>query len=391
MWLFFEFGNDCYYKKTFKNSCVGSFFSAICYTTYDTSIVKRSALMEKKKETITIYDVARVAGVSMATVSRVVNGNSNVKPATRKKVLSVIEELGYRPNAVARGLASKKTKTVGVVIPDISNAFYSEVTRGIEDIATMYRYNIILCNSDLQQERETQLIETLLEKQVDGLLFLGGNVREEHRRIYDHTNVPVVLVATKVDDNELPAVGIDQQAAAYDATVRFIEAGHKSIALIGGPLTDMVKGYPRYLGYRQALEEHKIEFDERLIRIGDYRYESGYQAMITLLGLSEVPTSVVVLSDEMAVGAIHAILDNGKKVPDDIEVIGYNNIPIASQVRPLLSTVDVPMYDLGAVAMRLLTKYMHGEEVQTGQVTLPHGLKLRNTTVPLTSTEGVST
>jgi LacI family transcriptional regulator len=344
--------------------------------------------MDKKKETITIYDVARVAGVSMATVSRVVNGNSNVKPATRKKVLSVIEQLGYRPNAVARGLASKKTKTVGVVIPDISNAFYSEVTRGIEDIATMYRYNIILCNSDLQQERETQLIETLLEKQVDGLLFLGGNVREEHLRIYEHTNVPVVLVATKVEDNALPAVGIDQQEAAYDATVHFIQGGHKKIALIGGPLTDLVKGYPRYIGYKQALEEHHIEFDEHLIRIGDYRYDSGYQAMSTLLSLTDVPTSVVVLSDEMAVGAIHAILDNGKKIPEDIEVIGYNNIPIASQVRPLLSTVDVPMYDLGAVAMRLLTKYMHGEEVQTGQVTLPHSLKLRNSTRPLGSTEG---
>lgn len=336
--------------------------------------------MDKKKETITIYDVARVAGVSMATVSRVVNGNSNVKPATRKKVLSVIEQLGYRPNAVARGLASKKTKTVGVVIPDISNAFYSEVTRGIEDIATMYRYNIILCNSDLQQEREIQLIETLLEKQVDGLLFLGGNVREEHRRIYDHTNVPVVLVATKAEDGSLPFVGIDQQQAAFDATMHFIKEGNERIALIGGPLTDLMKGYPRYVGYREALEANNIPFDERLIRIGDYRYDSGYQAMTTLLGLSEQPTAVVVLSDEMAVGAIHAILDNGKKVPDDISVMGYNNIPIASQVRPLLSTVNVPMYDMGAVAMRLLTKYMHGEEVQTGQVTLSHSIKLRNST-----------
>jgi LacI family transcriptional regulator len=336
--------------------------------------------MDKKRETITIYDVARVAGVSMATVSRVVNGNSNVKPITRKKVLSVIAQLGYRPNAVARGLASKKTKTVGVVIPDISNAFYSEVTRGIEDIAIMYHYNIILCNSDLQQERETQLIETLLEKQVDGLLFLGGNVREEHRQIYNHTNVPVVLVATKDEKGNLPAVGIDQQQAAFDATMHFVNEGNKRIALIGGPLTDLIKGYPRYIGYREALTANNISFDERLIRIGDYRYESGYQAMITLLGLTEPPTAVMVLSDEMAVGAIHAILDRGQSVPQDISVIGYNNIPVASQVRPLLSTINVPMYDLGAVAMRLLTKYMHGEEVETGQVTLPYFIKLRDST-----------
>ena len=130
--------------------------------------------------TVTIYDVAREASVSMATVSRVVNNNPNVKPATRKKVFEAIERLGYRPNAVARGLASKKTTTVGVVIPDISNANYAEVARGIEDIANMYHYNIILCNADKKKDKEIRVINTLLEKQVDGLLFMGGTVTDEH-------------------------------------------------------------------------------------------------------------------------------------------------------------------------------------------------------------------
>ena len=130
--------------------------------------------------TVTIYDVAREASVSMATVSRVVNNNPNVKPQTRKKVFEAIERLGYRPNAVARGLASKKTTTVGVVIPDISNAIFAEVARGIEDIANMYHYNIILCNADKKKDKEIRVINTLLEKQVDGLLFMGGAVTEDH-------------------------------------------------------------------------------------------------------------------------------------------------------------------------------------------------------------------
>lgn len=334
----------------------------------------------KKRETITIYDVAREAGVSMATVSRVVNGNPNVKPATRKKVLDIIKKLGYRPNAVARGLASKKTTTVGVVIPDISNAFYSEVTRGIEDIATMYHYNIILSNSDLQQEKELRLIETLLEKQVDGLLFLGGLVTEEHRNIFSQANVPIVLAATKDEKQQLPSVLIDQKQAAFEATSILIQEGNERIALISGPLTDTVKGYPRYLGYKEAILEAGMELDDSLISIGDYRYKSGYESMISLLKLEKRPTAVFVVSDEMAVGAIHAIQDSGLKVPEDISVMGFHNIPLASQVRPLLSSVSVPMYDIGAVAMRLLTKYMDNEEVHTSQVLLPYDMKLRNST-----------
>lgn len=336
--------------------------------------------MVKKKETITIYDVAREAGVSMATVSRVVNGNPNVKPATRKKVLDVIRELGYRPNAVARGLASKKTTTVGVVIPDISNPFYAELARGIEDIASMYHYNIILSDSDLRKEKELQRIETLLEKQVDGLLFLGGEVTDAHREIFSAANVPIVLAATRDEKKELASVTIDQIQAAKEATSVLIHEGHQKIAYIGGPLTDSVNGYPRYLGYKEALAEHGIPFDEKLVRIGDYRYRSGYEAMQELLTAEESVTAVFAASDEMAVGGIHAAQDLGRRIPEELSIIGFENIPLASQVRPLLSTVGVPMYDIGAVAMRLLTKYMNDEHVETGQVTLQYSIELRDST-----------
>ncbi|WP_380704477.1 catabolite control protein A [Salinithrix halophila] len=337
--------------------------------------------MGKKKETITIYDVAREAGVSMATVSRVVNGNPNVKPVTRKKVLETIRRMGYRPNAVARGLASKKTTTVGVVIPDISYAFFAELTRGIEDIANMYHYNIILCNSDLKKDKELQLIEALLEKQVDGLLFLGGEVTEEHREIFAGAQVPIVLAGTRDDvDEERPFVTIDQVQAAKDATQVLIKEGHDRIGLVGGPLDDPIIGYPRYQGYKEAMEEAGLNIDENLVRLGNLRYDSGVKAAEELLSSNHPPTAIFAVNDEMAVGVIHAAQDLGRKIPEDVSVIGFDNIPLAAQVRPLLSTVAVPMYDIGAVAMRLLTKYMNDESIEDNRVLLQYRLELADST-----------
>jgi LacI family transcriptional regulator len=324
------------------------------------------------KVTVTIYDVAREAGVSMATVSRVVNNNPNVKPQTRKKVFEAIERLGYRPNAVARGLASKKTTTVGVVIPDISNSIFSEVARGIEDIANMYHYNIILCNADKKKEKEIRVINTLLEKQVDGLLFMGGTVTEDHVQAFKTATVPIVLCGTTEESNEFPSVDIDHEAAAFDAVQLLIDHGHRNIGMISGTLQDPANGYARYQGYKKALEKAGIEFREDRVRIGNYRYESGVEVMKYFLELPERPTAIFAATDEMAIGAIHAIQDRGLKVPDDISVISVDNIRMASMVRPQLTSVAQPMYDIGAVSMRLLTKLMNKETVELSRVTLPH-------------------
>lgn len=329
---------------------------------------------------VTIYDVAREAGVSMATVSRVVNGNPNVKPLTRKKVLGAIERLGYRPNAVARGLASKKTTTVGVIIPDISSLFFSELARGIEDIATMYKYNIILCNSDQRLEKELQLINTLLEKQVDGLLFMGAEIKEDHLQALTSTSVPTVLAATRDADNKLPSVSIDHFQAAYDATKDLIERGHKRIAMITGPLTDPLGGLMRFEGYKQALADAGVAMQEELVASGNLFYESGLSTTKGFLQLKEPPTAIFAASDEMAIGAIHAVQDSGLNVPSDIEVIGHDNIRLTEMVRPRLTSVVQPMYDIGAVAMRLLTKYMNNEHVEEHVVLLPHRIEYREST-----------
>ncbi|HBF75377.1 MAG TPA: catabolite control protein A, partial [Lactobacillus sp.] len=188
------------------------------------------------KQTVTIYDVAREADVSMATVSRVVNGNPNVKPATRKKVLDVIERLDYRPNAVARGLASKKTTTVGVIIPDVTNIYFSALARGIDDIAMMYKYNIILTNSDENGRKEVQVLNTLMAKQVDGIVFMGNDISDEVRKEFERSKTPIVLAGCVDDQDKMPSVNIDYTAAVEEATKNLIDHGNERVAFVSGSL-----------------------------------------------------------------------------------------------------------------------------------------------------------
>ncbi|WP_040207609.1 catabolite control protein A [Neobacillus jeddahensis] len=329
---------------------------------------------------ITIYDVAREANVSMATVSRVVNGNPNVKPVTRKKVLEVIERLGYRPNAVARGLASKKTTTVGVIIPDISNIFFAELARGIEDIATMYKYNIILSNSDQNKDKELHLLNTMLGKQVDGLVFMGGNITADHVEEFSKSPVPIVLAGSIEESNQIPSVNIDYEAAVYDSVKEFIDKGHKKIAFVVGPLHEPKNAQKKLKGYQRALQDGGLPYNEELIVEGDYTYDSGIEAFEKLLEGGERPTAIIVGADEMALGVVHGAEDKGFKIPEDFEVITSDNTRLSLMVRPQLTTIVQPLYDIGAVAMRLLTKLMNKEKTDENIVVLPHRIEYRQST-----------
>lgn len=329
---------------------------------------------------ITIYDVAREANVSMATVSRVVNGNPNVKPITRKKVLEVIERLGYRPNAVARGLASKKTTTVGVIIPDISNIFFAELARGIEDIATMYKYNIILSNSDQNHEKELRLLNTMLGKQVDGIVFMGGNITTELVSEFEKSPVPIVLAGSIEESKKIPSVNINYEQAVFDSVKEFVERGHKRIAFVIGPLHEPKNDVKNLQGYKKALEAAGIPYDESLVVEGDYTYDSGLEAFDKLLELEDQPTAIFVGSDEMALGVVHGAEDKGYKIPEDFEVITSDNTRLSLMVRPQLTTIVQPLYDIGAVSMRLLTKLMNKEKVSENTVVLPHRIEHRGST-----------
>lgn len=313
----------------------------------------------------------------MATVSRVVNGNKNVKENTRKKVLEVIDRLDYRPNAVARGLASKRTTTVGVVIPDITNTYFATLAKGIDDIAEMYKYNIVLANSDEDDEKEVAVVNTLFSKQVDGVIFMGYHLTEKIRSEFSRSRTPVVLAGTVDVEHQLPSVNIDYKNAIADA-VRHLLKRNKKIAFVSGPLVDDINGKVRLAGYKDALKEAGVNYSEGLVFESKYRYDDGYALAERLV--SSKATAAVVTGDELAAGLLNGLADHGVSVPEDFEVITSDDSQIARFTRPNLTTIAQPLYDLGAISMRMLTKIMHKEELEEREVLLPHGLKVRKST-----------
>lgn len=328
-------------------------------------------------ETITIYDVAREAGVSMATVSRVVNGNKNVKENTRKKVLEVIDRLDYRPNAVARGLASKKTTTVGVVIPNIANSYFATLAKGIDDIASMYKYNIVLASSDENDDHEVAVINSLFAKQVDGIIFMGYHLTEKIRAEFSRTRTPIVLAGTVDLENQLPSVNIDYKASVEDAITQLAKNNEK-VAFVSGPLIDDINGKLRLVGYKAGLEKNNMRYNEGLVFEAKYSYKDGFDLAQRVLNSGA--TAAYVGEDGLAAGLLNGLFVAGKSVPEDFEIITSNDSPITSYTRPNLTSISLPLYDLGAVSMRMLTKIMNKEELEEKDVILNHGLTLRQST-----------
>ena len=310
---------------------------------------------------ITIKDVAKKAAVGLGTVSRVLNNHPSVNEDTRRRVLEAIRELDYNPNAIARSLKAKQTKSIGVMIPDISSAFYPEIVRGVEDVASEYKYNIILCNTDLRRDAEKQTLVMLKEKKVDGIIFMSNTIDETLIEEFNKINIPIVLVATKDVEESFSCVTIDNEAAAFTAVNYLCNLGHRQIGLIAGPSDDPNAGVPRIQGYKKALKANDIQLDERLITYGNYSYRSGFEMMGRLLSYEALPTAVFAASDTMAVGAASAILRAGYRIPEDISVIGFDGIDIAEFFYPPITTIKQPRYQMGARGMHRLMKLINGE------------------------------
>lgn len=315
-----------------------------------------------------IKDVAKKANVSISTVSRVINQSKPVRPKTKERVLKAIEELGYRPNAIARSLKVKHTQSIGIMVPDIANQFYPEVVRGIEDVANMYEYTIFLCNTDLDDDKELKYFTEMEEKQVDGLIFMGNILTDSLASEMKNTDMPVVLIGS--DHPDLPSVTIDNTLAARSAVEYLLEKGHQRVAVITGKMKDPMMGRARLRGYREALENAGIPWRSEWVVEGGYRFRSGYEGAKQLLLLEERPTAIFVASDEMAIGAMRAILEQGLEIPKDVAVVGFDNVDMSGKVYPSLTTLGQPMYEMGAIGMRLLTKYLQGEMVQDNKVVL---------------------
>lgn len=339
--------------------------------------ITKKEILKMEKQTITIYDVAREAEVSMATVSRVVNGNTNVKPSTRAKVLKVIEELDYRPNAVARGLASKRTTTVGVIIPDVTNLFFSSLALGIDDIASMYNYNIILENADFDHEK--QVLSNILAKQVDGVIYMGHHLTDEMRKEIDRSRTPFVLAGMFDPKGEIPSVNIEYKDAIEEVTTKLIKAG-KTVAFIAAKqyFNERVAG--RYGGYLNALRNNGLSDVDNDIsfQIDRSKYNEGYAIGEALKDSGA--NAVVIIGDEVSIGVLNYLKDQNVKVPEEMSIITSSDSAIVEMARPKLSSIKPPLYDIGAVSMRILTKLMNKEEDVETKVELPYQLIAREST-----------
>ncbi|MBU5592159.1 LacI family transcriptional regulator [Clostridium sp. MSJ-4] len=324
-----------------------------------------------------IKDVAREAGVSIATVSRVLNDVDVVNEETKKKVLEAIKKLGYRPNIVARSLKTQKTKTIGILIPDISNQFYPEIVRGTEDVANIYDYNIMLCNSDSDLEKEKEYLRVLKEKMVDGVLYMSSSLEPEILALIKELELNTVLVESKDNEGKLPSVTIDNKSAALDATNYLIERGNKHIAYIGTPKNAQNAWSLRYAGYEEAIKESGLELKEELLYFGELKAQTGYEAIDKLIEKDNID-AIFCASDEIAMGAINALRGKGILVPEDIDVVGFNDLYTASIFYPRLTTISQPMYDMGSVAMRMLIKLINNKDLDQKHFQLPYILVERD-------------
>ncbi|WP_291581397.1 LacI family DNA-binding transcriptional regulator [Clostridium sp. UBA6640] len=318
-----------------------------------------------------IKDVAKEAGVSIATVSRVLNGINVVNEDTKRKVLDAIDKLGYRPNILARSLKTHRSSTIGIIIPDIANSLFPEVVRGAEDVANIYNYNIMLCNTDLDLEREKESFRMLKEKMVDGVVYIGNALVDEVAELIDELELPIVSVGTGDKKGKYPSVTIDNYKAAYDATNYLIDKGNKKVAFIGFFPSMYGGNYEKlFKGYKSAVEE-KLEFDESLVYFSSLNAQEGYKGINTILENNEVD-AVFCGSDEVAVGVINALREKNISVPNDVDVMGFSDTDLASMYYPTLTTISQPLYDMGSMSMRLLIKIINKEEIDKKYFVLPY-------------------
>ena len=321
-----------------------------------------------------IKDVAKEAGVSIATVSRVLNDIDVVNEDTKKKVLDAIKVLGYRPNIIARSLKTQKTKTIGILIPDISSQFYPEIVRGAEDVANIYDYNVILCNSDFDVEKEKEYLRVLKEKMVDGVIYMSSSLNDEILNLIKELDLKTILVETKDKQGVFPSVTIDNAKATYDGTKYLIEKGLKKLAFIGVDSETQNALGERYLGFEKALNDNNLSIDKDLVYFDTLKVKSGSEGIEKFVESKKDFDAIVCASDEIAMGAINALREKNIKVPEDVSVVGFNNNYAGSIFYPKITTVSQPSYDMGSVAMRMLIKIVNKKEVEQSQFVLPHEL-----------------
>ncbi|GAF13745.1 catabolite control protein A [Bacillus sp. JCM 19045] len=321
----------------------------------------------------TIKDVAKEANVSIATVSRILNNGVGYSAKTKELVLRTIQEMGYSPNAIARGLINKQSNTLGVLMPEISGLVSAEILQGIEKAAHSQGQSVIVCNTAASGKQTIDYLKLLQEKQVDGLLFTSQYLTNEHSTYIEKMNVPVITISAYSEDDSIPAVRVDDERAAYDAVRYLIERGHRHIGMISGSPGDRLAGSPRISGYKQALKDAGIAYDESKVawRKGFY-FEDGQEASAHLLEQHPELTALFAASDELAAGAITTSYQLGLSIPDDLSIIGYDGTKLSKMTLPALTTVSQNFVDMGETAVNRLLNSIRAEKNSDGAIIQHH-------------------
>ncbi|GAA0752047.1 LacI family DNA-binding transcriptional regulator [Ideonella azotifigens] len=338
----------------------------------------------------TIKDVARQAQVSVTTVSHVVNGTRHVSPESRERVEAAIREQGYVPSAIARSLKSNNTRTLGMLIPNSSNPYFAEVVHSVEDRCFGAGYNLILCNTKDEANRQGSYLQVLAERRIDGLIVVSTGRDASLAQQLAGLSIPTVLVDREIEVGEQPCdlVETAHRQGGLLATQHLLDLGHRRIACIGGP-EGLVSSEQRIAGWREALAQAGLAAPE-LLTHGQFTSQGGFEAMQALLALTAPPSAVFVCNDLMAMGALCAAHERHLRVPEALSIVGFDDIELAAFTSPPLTTVSQPKQRIGALAVDMLLERIHGKRREPRKVLLQPELRLRGSTAAFQNSESLT-
>jgi LacI family transcriptional regulator len=331
----------------------------------------------------TIRDVARIAGVSTATVSRVINSPEVVNLETRDRVSKAMEVCRYKYNALARGFVTKQSHTLGLIVPSITNPIFAESTRGVQDFANQKGYQVIIGNSDYQYEKEARLCEVLRERQVEGLIITTTSLKGKILKTLLDDGFPFVLLYSTVRKGPFSAVGVDNFLGGYRATEHLIKLGHQRVAMLAGGFSFSDKSLNRWHGYKKCLRDNNIPYDSDLVVQTKYTLESGRQGIKSLLSTDDPPTAVFCSNDFMAFGAIQGAKELGVFTPENLSIVGFDDMAISSYLSPSLTTIRQPAYDMGKDGAEILLNNIKNKLKEPVHHILETSLIIRESTAQL--------
>jgi LacI family transcriptional regulator len=325
----------------------------------------------------TLKDVAEHAGVSQATVSRVLNNNPSVAENLRERVLKAVRALGYQPNRAARRLRANTNDVLGLIISDIENPYFTSVVRGVEDAAYAEKMSVVLCNTDEKLEKQRMYLQVMQAEQVAGLIITPTHIDDsvEFAPLIQ-AGMPVVLLDRQTSNYKCDAVVVNNVGGAYEAVKHLIDLGYQRIGIVGG-LPHLTTGKERNEGYLKALSEAGIETHQAYIKIGDFKSESGYRLTHELLETTPAPQAIFVANNLMTLGALRAIHERELHIPEDVALVGFDDMPWSGELCPPLTAVAQPTYDLGREAVRLLVRRLRTPHTSFNTVVLQTRLVIR--------------